>query len=72
MDGRDQTRIEEAKDQLRAAILFGNWNAARLAFELLEEIDEVVTPLSVLTAAQGCCEFCPADGGRCCVCGMWN
>jgi hypothetical protein len=61
--------IETAKDLLRAAILFCNWKDARLALEALEEVDRSLTPATAFAAAQGGCEFCPADGGGCCVCG---
>jgi hypothetical protein len=72
MDGRTAERINEAKERLRAAILFGSWNDVRLALEALEEIDRPPPLRSAFFAAQGGCEFCPADGGGCGVCGTWN
>jgi hypothetical protein len=72
MDACHRDRIEDAKDQVRAAILFGNWNDARLALEALEEIDGPLTTPTAFDAARGSCEFCPDRGGGCCVCGMWN
>lgn len=65
-------RINAVKEQLRAAILFGSWNDVRLALETLEEIERPPAPRSAFAAAQGGCEFCPADGGGCCLCGTWN
>jgi hypothetical protein len=72
MDGGTEAQITESKDLLRSAILFANWNDARRALELLEEIEGNVATLSAFTAARGGCEFCPADGGPCCICGHWN
>jgi hypothetical protein len=62
-------RIERATDQLRAAILFGNWKDARLALEALEDLAGMRVTSSAFDAAQGRCEFCPNNGGGCCVCG---
>jgi hypothetical protein len=66
-DARDP--VEAAKDQLRAALLFRNWKAVGLALEALEEVDPSKPPPTAYAASQGGCEFCPADGGGCCVCG---
>jgi hypothetical protein len=43
-----------------------------LALDALEKIDGPLPILSAFTAALGGCEFCPMDGGGCCVCGKWN
>ena len=72
MGDRTRELLDYAKDQLRAAILFGSRNAALRAMEALDEIDEPLIPPSAFEALKGSCEFCPSDGGGCGVCGAWN
>jgi hypothetical protein len=69
MDAGDSDRIDDAKQQLRAAILFRNWRDARRALEALDEVGRASTGPTAFAAARGGYEFCPADGGGCCVCG---
>jgi hypothetical protein len=69
MDGRARELIQQAMDRLRAAILFSSLKDAQLALEALEDIELRPEAPSAYRAAQGGCEFCPGDGGGCCVCG---
>jgi hypothetical protein len=69
VDGRARDLIERAREQLLAAILFRNWKDVRMALEALEDVEGLAEPPSAYGAAQGGCEFCPVDGGTCCVCG---
>jgi hypothetical protein len=69
MDVHNYDRFEEAKDRLRSAILFANWKDVQQALESLEDIDQHLATCSAFAAAQGGCEFCPNNGGGCCVCG---
>jgi hypothetical protein len=68
MNARDRAPIDDAKQRLRAAILFRNWRDVRRALEALEEVAGPEAP-TAFAAARGGCEFCPMDGGGCCVCG---
>jgi hypothetical protein len=74
MDERTRALIEAAKDQLRAAILFGNLKPARLALEALDEIGALQdqAPAAYDVAQGKSCEFCPDGGGGCIVCGRRN
>lgn len=79
MDGRVREHIENAIDRLLSAIKHNNWRDVRLALTELMQGQVVLDaaealPLKVpaYDAARGGCEFCPADGGGCCVCGHWN
>jgi hypothetical protein len=69
MDRRECELIEEAKDRLRAAVRFRNWSDAEMALKALEEVEGPLARPSAYAAAQGGCEFCPAVGGGCRVCG---
>ena len=69
MDAGDRDRIELARERLRAAILFRHWRDVELALEALEEVAGGPEAVTAFAAAGGRCEFCPVDGGGCCVCG---
>ncbi|HEX4589150.1 MAG TPA: hypothetical protein VH120_04435 [Gemmataceae bacterium] len=68
MDQCAADQIALAKDFLRSAILFRNWKDARRALEALEEVEQQPVRRLRFGEPPGRCEFCPVDGGPCCVC----